>query len=88
MYAYIIILSIIISIGLNILLPTIASKFATEKQIKPPPNGAASLNIWDQFMHMLVHHKQVLFTSSLLVALIVGTSVSLAILVVSKSNIK
>lgn len=87
MYAYIIILSIIISIGLNIILPTIASKFATEKQISPP-DGAASLNIWDQFMHMLVHHKQVLFTSSLLVALIVGISVSLAILVVSKSNIK
>lgn len=86
MYAYIIILSIIISTGLNIILPTIASKFATEKQISPP--DGASLNIWDQFMHMLVHHKQVLFTSSLLVAIIVGISVSLAILVVSKSNIK
>ena len=47
---------------------------ATEKQISPP-NGADKLNLFDQIIHMLVHHAQVPLTSSVIVALIVGLSV-------------
>ena len=49
------------------------SPFATKDEIKPP-NGAANLSFKEQIMHMLVHHKQVMITSSLIVALLVGLS--------------
>ena len=64
---------VIVSIVLNLLLPALASPFATKEQIKPP-NGAAALPFFDQLMHMLVHHAQVPLTSSLIVALIVSLS--------------
>jgi hypothetical protein len=63
-----------VSIILNLVLPAIVYPFATASQIKPP-NGAASLGMWDQIIHMLVHHKQVPFVSSLIVALIVLLSI-------------
>ncbi len=70
--------SAIIGISLNIVLSLILSKFATKNEIKPP-NGAASLSFKSQIMHMLVHHKQVLLTSSLIVGLLVGISTFLAL---------
>lgn len=78
----IILISIAVSIVLNLLIPFIASKFATKKQIKPP-TGANNLNLWDQLMHMFVHHQQVPLTSSIIVAIIVGVSVSLSIIISS-----
>jgi len=63
-----------VSVILNLLLPAIVSPFATPSQIKPP-HGAAALSIWGQIIHMLVHHNQVPFVSSLIVALIVLLSV-------------
>ena len=54
--------------------------FATPNEITPT-NGAASLSYKGQFMHMMVHHNQVPFMSSLIIALIVGLSVSLARLI-------
>lgn len=64
------------SIVLNLVLPMIVSPFATEAE-KIPPKGAASLSPKGQFVHMLVHHNQVPFVSSVIVALIVALSVML-----------
>ena len=65
---------VIIAVILNIVLPMIVSPLATKEEIKPP-NGASSLNLKGQLMHMLVHHNQVIVSSSLIVALIVAISV-------------
>ena len=74
----IILTSVVSGIVLNISLSLLFSQFATDSQIKPP-NGAAQLNLFDQFMHMLVHHKQVLFMSSVIVAIVVGLSTTFAL---------
>ena len=66
-----------IGVILNIVLAYAISPFATAEQIKPP-NGAKNLPFISQFVHMIVHHKQVILTSSLIVALVVGLSVFLA----------
>ena len=66
----------VVGIILNLVLPFILKPFATPQEIKPP-NGAASLSYKGQFMHMMVHHNQVPFMSSLIIALIVGLSVYL-----------
>tara|TARA_Y100000748_G_C15494136_1_gene487593 strand:- start:1109 stop:1369 length:261 start_codon:yes stop_codon:yes gene_type:complete len=68
--------SVLIAVALNIGLAFALSPFATPDEIKPP-NGAQNLSFKSQFMHMLVHHKQVLFTSSLIVAIVVALSISL-----------
>ena len=69
-----IIYAVIISILLNIILPMILVSYATPEEIKPPL-GANSLSMKSQFMHMMVHHNQVPFMSSIIVGLIVGLSV-------------
>jgi len=66
----------IFGVILNLILPYLLMPFATEEEIKPP-NGAASLPLKSQFMHMMVHHAQVPLTSSLIIALIVASSVYL-----------
>lgn len=73
---YCIVNAILMGIVLNIILPLVLSPLATEEE-KKPPNGAASLSFKSQFMHMMVHHNQVVFISSLIIALIVGLSVFL-----------
>ena len=65
---------VIVAVILNIVLPMIVSPLATKEEIKPS-NGASNLNLKSQLMHMLVHHNQVVFSSSLIVALIVAISV-------------
>lgn len=62
-----------IGVVLNIVLSFGLSPFATDEEVKPP-NGAGNLSFKSQIMHMLVHHKQVVLTSSLIVALLVGIS--------------
>ena len=58
----------LVSVALNVLLALALSPFASKKEISPPkPGGAAALSFKSQIMHMLVHHGQVLFTSSLIV---------------------
>ena len=69
-----------IAILLNIILSKILSLFATEKEIKPP-EGAVKLSLKGQFMHMMVHHEQVLFMSSFIVGLVVFLSVILSTLI-------
>ena len=68
--------AIFMGVVLNIFLPLILSPFTTDEENKPP-NGATSLSFKGQFMHMMVHHNQVIFMSSLIIALIVGLSVFL-----------
>ena len=72
--------SVIVSIIINILLPFIIKPFATAIQIKPP-KGAASLKFFDKIMHMFVHHAQVPFASSLIVAIIVAASIHFSYLI-------
>ena len=72
----------IIAIILNIVLSKLLSMFATKNEISPP-NGAASLSLKGQFMHMMVHHEQVLFMSSFIVGLVVFLSVFITQLVKS-----
>ena len=66
-----------IGVVLNVVLSYALSPFATEDEIKPP-NGAKNLSFKSQIMHMLVHHKQVMLTSSLIIAVVVGLSCWLA----------
>jgi len=73
---YCIVNAILMGIVLNIVLPLVLSPFATEEE-RIPPNGTASLSFKGQFMHMMVHHNQVVFMSSLIIALIVGLAVIL-----------
>lgn len=67
----------IIAVLLNIALSFALSPFATKEEIKPP-EGASMLSFKSQIMHMLVHHKQVILTSSLIVALLTGLSCFIA----------
>jgi len=69
--------SVLIAGGLNIILPMILTPFATPDEIKPP-NGAASLDLKGQFMHMMVDHNQVPIMSTLIVTLIAYLSIMLA----------
>ncbi len=66
-----------VAIVLNIVLPFIATPFATPEEITPP-QGAANLSFKSQLMHMLVHHAQVPLTSSLIVAVIAYLSMYIA----------
>ena len=63
----------LVAVILNIVLSYCLSPFATAEEVKPP-NGASELSFKSQVMHMLVHHNQVMFTSSLIVALLAGIS--------------
>ena len=67
----------IIAVLLNIALSFALSPLATKEEIKPP-EGASRLSFKSQIMHMLVHHKQVILTSSLIVALLTGLSCFIA----------
>tara|TARA_B100001287_G_C22346845_1_gene373298 strand:+ start:215 stop:520 length:306 start_codon:yes stop_codon:yes gene_type:complete len=62
--------SSLVGVILNIVLAIVLTPFATADQIKPP-NGAAELDFFSQIMHMIVHHGQVLFTSSLIIFVVV-----------------
>ena len=68
--------SVIMGILLNLGLPFLLKPFATPEEVKPP-NGAAKLSLKSQFMHMMVHHNQVPFMSSVIIAIMVGLSVYL-----------
>tara|TARA_B100000902_G_scaffold396629_1_gene458185 strand:- start:5806 stop:6054 length:249 start_codon:yes stop_codon:yes gene_type:complete len=71
-------LAVVLGVFINILLSYVLFPFATKEEIKPP-NGAENLSFKSQIMHMLVHHKQVILTSSLIVGLLVGLSTFLAL---------
>jgi hypothetical protein len=68
--------AVIMGVVLNLVLPLLLTPFATKEEIDPPA-GATALCYKGQFMHILVHHKQVPLMSSFIVALIVGLAVYL-----------
>lgn len=68
----------LIAVFLNIFLALSLSPFASKNEIKPP-SGASNLPFKSQIMHMLVHHGQVLFTSSLIIFVLTGLSIYLAL---------
>jgi len=63
----------VIGVLLNVVLAYALSPFASKEEVKPP-NGASNLPFKSQIMHMLVHHKQVIVSSSLIIALLTGIS--------------
>ena len=63
----------VIGVLLNVILAYALSPLAYKEEIKPP-NGASNLPFKSQIMHMLVHHKQVILSSSLIIALLTGIS--------------
>ena len=67
----------VIAVMLNVALALGLSPFATSEEAKPK-NGAANLSLKGQVMHMLVHHRQVLLTSSAIVFVLVALSVMIA----------
>tara|TARA_Y100001970_G_scaffold274489_1_gene374300 strand:+ start:7746 stop:7997 length:252 start_codon:yes stop_codon:yes gene_type:complete len=67
-----------IAILLNILLSYTLYPFASNEEIKPT-NGPENLSFKSQIMHMLVHHKQVILTSSFIVGLLVTLSSLIAL---------
>lgn len=67
----------VVAVLLNVVLSKLLSMFATAEEVKPK-DGAASLSLKGQFMHMMVHHEQVLFMSSFIVGLVVFLSVVLS----------
>ena len=69
--------SALVAVFLNIVLSVGISPFATSQQIKPP-NGAENLDYFSQIIHMLVHHKQVLLISSLIIFVIVFLAVEIS----------
>jgi len=68
--------AVLMAIALNIALPLVLSPHATMEE-KMPPSGSSSLSPKGQFMHMMVHHKQVPLMSSFIVALITALAVFL-----------
>ena len=90
----VILVSIVVAVCINLVLPQILNIWATDVQIKPP-QGAAMLSYADQLMHMFVHHAQVPLSSSIIMAVVVGISVFIAssgipnrILLTSKNLLK
>lgn len=69
--------AVIVGVVLNVVLPIVLRPFASSDEVNPP-NGAAKLSLKGQFMHMMVHHGQVMLTSSVIIAIIVGLSVCIA----------
>ena len=64
----------VIGVILNIVLSLALAPLATKQEMKPPNGDASKLPLKSQVMHMLVHHKQVLLTSSAIVGLLTGIS--------------
>ena len=66
-----------VAVVLNLLLPFLLKRFATQAEVKPPA-GAHKLPFKSQLMHMFVHHAHTPLTSSIIIAVIVGASVYIA----------
>ena len=70
--------AVIYAVALNLILPMIAVRFATDVEKKPPFNTPVYLLPYkSQVMHMLYHHSKVPVSSSVIVALIVALSITL-----------
>lgn len=63
----------LVGIFINAILSATVMPFATSDQIVPP-QGAAKLPLFSQVIHMLVHHNQVMITSSLIIFAVIYAS--------------
>jgi len=61
---------------LNLILPMIAVRFATDVE-KKPPGCPSKLPFKSQVMHMFYHHSKTPISSSVIVVLIVALSITL-----------
>ena len=68
--------AVFMAVSLNLVLSYALAPFATEDEVDPP-EGAMNLPLKSQFMHMLVHHRQVPLMSSVIVGLVTGLAVYL-----------
>jgi len=68
----------LVGVFINAILSAVVMPFATSDQISPP-NGAADLSFFSQIIHMLVHHNQVMITSSLIIFAVTSASTILAV---------
>ncbi len=68
----------LVGVFINAILSAAVMPFATSPQISPP-NGAANLPFFSQIIHMLVHHNQVMITSSLIIFAVTYVSTILAL---------
>ena len=68
--------AVIYAIALNLILPLIAKRFATEEEIKPP-SCPSKLSLKGQIMYMLVHHDKLRVSSTIIVATVVALSITL-----------
>ena len=68
----------VVGVVLNVVLALFLAMFATDKQKNPPNAKPQDLSYFDQAMHMLVHHEQVLLTSSVIIFAIVFLSTVIA----------
>ena len=75
----ILLVSLLVGVILNLVLPPFLNLFATSQQ-KNPPHGANKLSFGDQLMHMFVHHAKVPVSSSIIIFVIVGLSVLVPLL--------
>jgi len=70
-----VLVSAIIAVLLNIIFSIFMSHVASPGQKNPPNVG--DLNFWGQIVHMMIHHKKVLLSSSTIVFLVVALSTAL-----------
>ena len=68
--------SVIIAVILNLTIPQFLKLFATEYE-KKPIYGVSNFTYREQFMHMMYHYSQFPIISSIMIALIVGVSITL-----------
>ena len=68
--------AVIYAVALNLILPLIAKRFATPEELKPP-GCPSKLSLKSQIMYMLVHHDLLRISSSIIVAVVVATSITL-----------
>ena len=70
--------TVLIAVAINLVLPILISPIATPEEVKPPTGNAKDLPFKSQLIHMMVHHRQVPISSSIIVGTIVGLSVYLS----------
>ena len=68
--------AVIYAVALNLILPMIAVRFATDVE-KKPPGCPSKLPFKSQVMHMFYHHSKTPISSSVIVVLIVSLSITL-----------
>ena len=69
--------SLLYAILINVV-ASFAFDFIASQDEKKPTKSVDKLNFKEKIVHMFVHHKQVIFASTIIVAAIVGLSIGFA----------